>query len=294
MSDNLNITVPQSHNPPSGARNLVMLVLDSLRYDSLTEASPKNLLRLGEVEKRYSYATWTAPGHYNLLMGLVPHPGRIPGGMSSPAYLSGEFMRLIGQLQIDPGEVQRNQAPALFLPTFLRAMGYNTRAMVSMPVLNGHSITNRDFQSYNRMKRINDLATMLDALRFEPDRPTFYLLNTGETHYPYAIPGDDPSNWPRISGVHGVVKNLAEEPDEKSRALSAKEIRDLRERQVRAAGYVDGLVATLFERVPPDTYLIITADHGELFGEDGQFGHGPYIHQKVLEVPLTEGVVPRA
>jgi hypothetical protein len=293
VTDNLNITVPQSANAPAGARNLVMLVLDSLRYDSLIEAKPKNLPRLGEVQKRYSYATWTAPGHYNLLMGLVPHPERIPGGVASPGYLSGEFNRLMNLLEIDSGDVEQDQGTAHFLPTYLRTLGYHTRAMVSMPVLNGRTIANRDFESYDRMKRINDLASMIPALEFDPERPTFYLLNTGETHYPYMVPGDDPSNWPRISGVHGVVKSLAEESDEKPQEFSDKEIKEMRQRQVRAVDYVDGLLDTLFNALPSDTYLLVTADHGELFGEEGHFGHGPFIHQKVLEVPLAEGFVPR-
>jgi hypothetical protein len=37
----------------------------------------------------------------------------------------------------------------------------------------------------------------------------------------------------------------------------------------------------------------VTADHGELFGEDGYFGHGPIQHPKVLEVPFVEGLAPR-
>ena len=40
---------------------------------------------------------------------------------------------------------------------------------------------------------------------------------------------------------------------------------------------------------PRNTYVTITSDHGELFGEDGYFGHGPIQHEKVLEVPFLEG-----
>jgi hypothetical protein len=58
---------------PPGARNLVVVVLDSLRYDSWLAASPSNLAALGPVQRRWSYASWTAPSHYNLLMGLMPH-----------------------------------------------------------------------------------------------------------------------------------------------------------------------------------------------------------------------------
>jgi hypothetical protein len=296
MADRLNITVPQALNPPVGARNLVMLVLDSLRYDSLMEAGPKNISRLGEIEKRYTYATWTGPSHYNLLMGLVPHPDPIPAGMQAPEYLRNEFLRLSEMIQIDVGEVQKNHPPSLFLPTFMRGMGYHTRAIVTMPVLNSNSITNRDFESYDRMKRINDMATMIEKLKFDPKRPTFYLLNAGETHYPFLVPGDDVTKFLRISGVNSDADNPSGPPGMGSAppALTDAEIRQARQRQVRAAEYVDGLFETLYKKLPPDTYLIVTSDHGELFGEDGQFGHGPFIHKKVLEVPLAEGLVPQS
>src|SRR4051812_4694445 len=60
-------------SPPDGAQNLVVVVLDSLRYDSFVAAAPRTLARLGEVQRRWSYASWTAPSHYNLLTGLMPH-----------------------------------------------------------------------------------------------------------------------------------------------------------------------------------------------------------------------------
>src|SRR5437868_10020474 len=53
--------------------NYVLVVFDSCRYDSLQRARPKNIKRLGSVEKRWSYASWTSPSHYNLLIGLMPH-----------------------------------------------------------------------------------------------------------------------------------------------------------------------------------------------------------------------------
>jgi arylsulfatase A-like enzyme len=63
----------------------------------------------------------------------------------------------------------------------------------------------------------------------------------------------------------------------------------LRKRQINAVRYLDGVVEELFDVVPKDTYVTITSDHGELFGEDGYFGHGPVLHDKVMEVPFVEG-----
>lgn len=41
----------------------------------------------------------------------------------------------------------------------------------------------------------------------------------------------------------------------------------------------------------PETHFIATADQGELFGEDGYFGHGPIMHPTCFEVPFVEGRV---
>lgn len=65
----------------------------------------------------------------------------------------------------------------------------------------------------------------------------------------------------------------------------------LRQRQVDAVRYLDRVVEELFDIVPRNTYITITSDHGELFGEDGYFGHGPIQHNKVFEVFLVEGKV---
>ena len=52
---------------------------------------------------------------------------------------------------------------------------------------------------------------------------------------------------------------------------------------------VDGVFERLFDILPANTYVTVTSDHGELFGEQGYFGHGPIQHDKVFEVPLVEG-----
>ena len=53
--------------------HLFVITLDSCRYDSFMAANPENIAKLcgglHNVEKRFSYASWTAPSHYNLLTG---------------------------------------------------------------------------------------------------------------------------------------------------------------------------------------------------------------------------------
>jgi hypothetical protein len=276
--------------PPDGARNLVVVVLDSLRYDTCLEANMTTLAKLGPVEQRWSYASWTAPSHYNLLMGLLPHTN--PTHVYASEHYKADFARYSERLGVPDIEF-RNFLPSLSLPTYLHdTLGYSTQAFVSMPVLNPATPINTGFDRFELMPTHNDMRAMLGRIEFGTDRPTFALLNVGETHYPYALPDEDPSEWPRISGVHGVVKRLDDAGDEPEAAwFDDDAMARLRARQVRAAGYLDGVIGDLFDAVPENTWVVVTSDHGELFGEGGWFGHGPIVHDKVLEVPFVEGRV---
>jgi hypothetical protein len=272
------------------AHNLVVVVFDSLRYDTWREAGVPTASRLGPVERRWSYASWTAPSHYNLLMGLLPHAS--PSHVYASEYYKQDFLRYSDRLGI-PGLEFKNLLPQMYLPIYLRnALGYSTHALVSMPVLNRHTPINTGFDTYELMDRHNDMAAMLDRMHFDDARPSFHLLNVGETHYPYALPDEDPSDWPHISGVHGVFEHLDE--DSVGGALQFfddERLGVLRDRQVRAAKYLDSVLEKLFDLVPKGTWVIVTSDHGELFGEDGYFGHGPIQHDKVFEVPFVEGLL---
>jgi arylsulfatase A-like enzyme len=145
------------------------------------------------------------------------------------------------------------------------------------------------------MERHNDMRAMIQEMDFENHQPFFYLLNVGETHYPYALPSEPAAEWPKISGVHGVFRHLDEHivggklKRSKAKVFDNAKLAELKNRQVGAVRYLDSVVEELFDRLPKNTYVTITADHGELFGEDGYFGHGPIQHEKVLEVPFIEG-----
>jgi arylsulfatase A-like enzyme len=139
---------------------------------------------------------------------------------------------------------------------------------------------------------------MLPTMKFDTARPSFYLLNIGETHYPYAKPDEDSSMWPRISGVNGVFKKMGEAVDESGKLIKDEtqffdheKLEQLRARQIDTVRYLDDVFTELFDTVPKNTHIIITADHGELFGEMGYFGHGPIMHEKCFEVPYLEGKI---
>jgi hypothetical protein len=276
----------------SPRNHYVLVVFDSCRYDTFVSARPRTMRKLGKVECRWSYASWTAPSHYNLLTGLMPH--RNPKRVFASEYYKHEFVKFNERLGADGIEF-RSFVPSLYLPRFLQQQGYRTNAMVSLPVINPRTVLNNGFDSYRLMDKHNDMRAMLGEMKFAEERPSFYLLNTGETHYPYALPEEPPDQWPRISGVHGVFKHLDEQVvggklDRKGpRFFSKRQMETLKQRQVEAVRHLDRVVEELFELVPKNTYITITSDHGELFGEDGYFGHGPIHHEKVWQVPFVEG-----
>jgi Sulfatase len=277
----------------SARNNYVLVVFDSCRYDSLMRARPRTMQKLGKFEKRWSYASWTSPSHYNLLIGLMPHTS--PRHVYASEYYKKEFLQFNERLGCKNIEF-KSLVPKLFLPSFLHdTLGYRTNAMVSLPVLNPKTIINNGFDTFKLMEKHNDMRAMVREMKFSEERPNFFLLNVGETHYPYALPDEPPDEWPRISGVHGVFKHLDEEVvggklrRRKDKFFDQRKLEELRQRQITAVKYLDGVVEELFDKVPKNTYITITADHGELFGEEGYFGHGPIHHEKVWEVPFVEG-----
>jgi hypothetical protein len=103
--------------PPIARNNYIMVVLDSCRYDAFMAAAPSMLGKLGPIERRWSYASWTAPSHYNLLMGLLPHSS--PPNVYASEYYKRDFVKYQERLGTDQVEF-KSLVPHLFLPTFLK------------------------------------------------------------------------------------------------------------------------------------------------------------------------------
>jgi hypothetical protein len=276
-------------------RNLVIITYDSCRLDSARAAKAPNLARLGEIEARYAYASWTAPAHYTYFMGLVPHLS--PAHVYASEVYKQDFQRWSDRLDI-PDLKFETFLPQLSLAGMLRKHGYRTTARVSMPVLNPFTVLNAGFDDYKLMPNHNDFAGMVSEIAFTRDQPSFFFLNLGETHYPYML---DDAALPHISGLHGVAKTLAAGGDggisrrDRSQEMDLEAffhsdmMRGLHAQQIRCVEYLDGLLGALYDKAPSDTWFMIMGDHGEAFGEAGYFGHGPVMHEKVFEIPFVEG-----
>lgn len=267
--------------------NLIYIIMDSCRYDSFTAASTPNIDNIGAVEKRYSYASWTSPSHQVLLMGVLPHNN--PKGVFASEVYKEEMLKWRDRLDI-PDLDFNSFVPELSLPHKLKSLGYKTIGKVSLPVLNEYTTFSAHFDEYKLMDDHNDFKGMIDEIDFSTDQPLFHFLNLGETHYPYMLSKEEA---PVLHGVHGVFKHMDDRDDAKPESFfDMDKLQFFRSRQINAVEHIDNLIGDLIFKCPDNTHLIVTADHGELFGEDGFFGHGPIVHDKVFEVPFIEGTKP--
>lgn len=278
--------------------NLVIIIFDSCRFDSFIAAKTPNISRLGKVEKCYSFASWTFPSHAVYLMGAMPHTNQ-RGVYASEIYKK-DFLRWQSRLNIE-GVSFGSFVPQLSLPALLTEKGYTTNGLVSMPVLNQMTVMSQNFHNYELMDSHNDFSAIIDKMQFNPYKPSFYFINVGETHYPYNLPGEEMADY--VKGDKTVFRHSGDSVQalnadtEKGLEISDSvffmdKMRELQNKQISNVEYLDKLFEKLYQKVPQNTHIIVTADHGELFGEEGFFGHGPIMHEKVNEVFLIEGLRP--
>ena len=131
------------------------------------------------------------------------------------------------------------------------------------------------------------------SVRRQPERPFFAFLNYYDAHYPYKLPegsihrfGARPRTEREIDLIEywraGGQARLSVREDAFVRDCYDDCIADLDEQLGR-------LIDELGRRdILDQTWLIVTADHGESFGEHpGVFGHGTSLYQTQLHVPLV-------
>ena len=128
--------------------------------------------------------------------------------------------------------------------------------------------------------------------RQQPDRPFFAFLNYFDAHHPYELPagrmhrfGFEPTNSRQRYLLHEwfLLSKSSPSPAEIGFAIAAYDdcIADLDEQVGRL---IDELEA---RGVLKHTWVIVTSDHGESFGEHSDiFCHGTSLYQTELHVPL--------
>ncbi len=261
--------------PPPHFRNLVVVMVDTLRADHLPSYGYERdtapfLARLaveGVQFDGYSASSWTRPSIATLLTGASPQRHQVIGRVD---FLSSELP---------------------YLPAILSEHGYSTAAYVGNLNASRKWGFGRGFAHYRQTRptsnkddaaRVNAAASEL----IEAVSPPFFLwLHYVDPHAPYEpeLAWGEQEGTPldryqprRLTGA------------ERSSPVILDRMRDQYDGEILELDRaLEALFEMLDERALLDsTLVVVTSDHGEEFGEHGDLTHGRSLYQEVIHVPL--------
>jgi len=270
---------------------LVLVTLDTTRADHLStygygRATDPNLAALATrarvFEAAVPSATWTLPSHVSMFSGLDPE--------EHGCWLKAEEAGEGGMPAVS------DETPLFTGP--LRAAGYHLLAAVGGPFTSRRYGLLRDFDDAIEpvdtwelsAERLNEW--IFSALERRPkDRPLCLFVNYFDAHAPYGAPPDRAYPFPEEPRPLAVVPPLEVRPGEPPPPPEL--VRDALDQYDRELLVQDEALGALLARLEregllADALVIVTADHGEMFGEQpATFGHGCLPFEPVAHVPLV-------
>lgn len=264
-------------------RSVLLLTLDSCRFDAFEAARAPNLKAIGPLHRAMAPANFTFASHCAIFVGFTPG---VPE--ASEPFLNPKFAKLFKLEQAGfPGysEAFASLRGRNIIEGF-RRLGMATLGSGAVGWFDPASVTGKILsESFDEFFYPGDSHSLPDQIGWatawitaRAPQPVFLFLNIGETHAPYYYRGApwDPADNPCV-------------PFGKRNSQS-----ECRRRQIACIEYVDQRIGRLLDLFSEAT-TVACADHGDCWGEDGLWEHG-ISHTKVLEVPLLYrlGVSPSA
>jgi arylsulfatase len=266
--------------------DIVLVSIDSLRADHISaygyhRKTTPNIDDWAAEGLRFARARsaspWTLPSHLTMLTGRWPL----------------EHQVIEDDLALSPDVPLVTEA--------LKAAGYATAGFVSTIYVSGGYGFARGFDHYEDydIKERENLAHSVrvdrlvdDALAWikanGEDKPVFLFVHIYDVHYPYAPPEPWNVKFDR-AGISDELKYRNYKYYQR-RPLTKKRMSHQVAQYDESLAWVDDELGRLrgawrWPRKQP--YWIVTADHGEEFGERGSWGHGHTLYREVLEIPLV-------
>lgn len=258
-----------SLSPRIGTHDLVLITLDTLRYDVAMQALERGLtpaiqsrLAGGTWEQRHSPASFTYAAHHAMFAGFLPTPAT-PG--KHPRLFAAEFLGS----ETTTRETFKFDEPDIV--SALRSRGYysiciggvgffNKRTQLGsvLPNLFDESHWHENLSVTCPDSTENQVSLAIERVAAAASQPIFLFLNVSALHQP---------NYMYLSGAT-------------SDSLAS---------QVAALAYVDRWLSKLwiFLERRADGVCILCSDHGTAYGEDGYTGHR-IGHTCVWNVPYAE------
>lgn len=263
--------------------NYVLITLDSCRYDSLIKASTPHLDKLGKIYSAWTPATYTLPAHISFFTGILPmvheelpYLNRFTKQLfkmhKAGASLGGEAGDKTLHLKASKKDMIQGMRNEGFYTVGSGAANWFDKEIL---VKNFH-----DFKYVRAQSAEAQCNYVLEKLTSKAqDKRFFSFINFYETHTPYMHYGKDREEYSMNARDH--MEFPPYEDSKKKNELGET----LHAAQIQAAEHLDSVLGKFFTLLPLNTLVILTADHGEAFGEDGYWGHGVY-HPLVMNVPM--------
>lgn len=299
------------------APNVLLIVLDTVRADHLSlygyhrDTSP-NLARLAAKGVRFAHARstapWTLPSHASLFTGrwpyelsagynqaldrtfptlaefLADHGYATAGFVANTTYCNAGFGLDRGFTRYE----DKAENTVVSLREVLRCSTLGRRLLqlaawlgIAAPPDNG---------SHKDAARING-----DFLRWVSGRnekaPFFAFLNFVDAHDPYIVPASFGKRFGLTPSTPADFAVLHEWYRSSKWRMPQREIDLARDAYDDCIAYLDDQLGRLFAALEQrglmeNTLVIVTADHGESWGEHQLFGHWRSIYQPEVHVPL--------
>ncbi|MFH1279830.1 MAG: sulfatase [Candidatus Eisenbacteria bacterium] len=331
LSDRTNVARPVPVASATGRANILLVVFDTLRFDHTgpggyyRETTP-NLDRLAAngvvFERAYAPSSWTLPSTASILTSRYPsgHGAKTKSSALNPeieslpdlfrkhGYRTGLFSgnpTVSPAFGFGPGFSRVRTPPTALIPDLYLLPFYMKQTVGRVPGLAATPLFVRAYELLWRPElrrdwiRGGELAeAFLRWVDEEPGDPFFAHIQIMEPHDPYegtgvfGAEGESRLPFPGIRGIHPFSRHPR--VPENDRILMVDRYDD----DILAADRVmESIVGGLRDRrLLGETWVVLTADHGEEFGEHDGWGHGRSVFEEVIRVPLVivgEGIAPR-
>jgi arylsulfatase A-like enzyme len=146
-----------------------------------------------------------------------------------------------------------------------------------------------DFQVYVNAATLTD--RVLDWLSGRDDGEFFLWVHYMDPHRPYGIDLEDPV-YARSSPSDSSIRSLMARAGRAPEGITPDEetlLRDLYDSDLRyTSSHLNRLLNGIDRQIGlGETLVVLTADHGEEFGEHGRYFHRNYPYDELLHVPLV-------
>ncbi len=259
--------------PPSAtARNLVVVTIDTLRADHVggygyARARTPTLDGLAAggalFERAYSAAPITLTSHATLMSGRYP-PGH--GARDNGMHVS---------------------AGVPTLATELHTRGFRTGAFVAAFPLDHQFGLDRGFDVYSdRLPRAPDGRLANERPGSQVVDEAIAWVNTVISHQSSVVGRTDQAPSPKPPAPFFLWVHLFEPHAPYGDATTGRSALERYDDEIAVADGAVGRLVSALAPVRAETLIIVAGDHGEAFGEHGEYAHSIFVYDTTLHVPL--------